>query len=205
MLRCDTNVLTKSILSQEEIERLLCTRYKQERPDIQRAFVFSLYTGIRWCDVNKLTYANIDYATKTLRFNQVKSEGRSAHSHVVMPLSNDLLDLIGYPRDPEDLSEKIFPLPTIKIATSHIQRWVKEARINKHITWHCARHSFAVNLLNAGANIKTVSSLLGHSSIKMTEKYLHVIDSQKKDAMHSLGRINFKRETVYHTSIAQQE
>lgn len=208
MLRCDTNVLTKSILSPEEIERLLCTRYKQERPDIQRAFVFSLYTGIRWCDVNKLTYANIDYATKTLRFNQVKSEGRSAHSHVVMPLSNDLLDLIGYPRDPDDLSEKIFPLPTIKIATSHIQRWIKEARINKHITWHCARHSFAVNLLNAGANIKTVSSLLGHSSIKMTEKYLHVIDSQKKDAMHSLGRINFKRETVFHTSeedTAQQE
>ena len=58
-------------------------------------------------------------------------------------------------------------------------------------------HSFAVNLLNAGANIKTVSALLGHSSIKMTEKYLHVIDSQKKDAINSLGRISFKRDMVY--------
>lgn len=65
---------------------------------------------------------------------------------------------------------------------------------------HIVRHSFAVNLLNAGANIKTVSALLGHSSIKMTEKYLHVIDSQKKDAMNSLGRISFKRDMVYTVS-----
>ncbi|MBJ2198540.1 MAG: tyrosine-type recombinase/integrase [Muribaculaceae bacterium] len=45
---------------------------------------------------------------------------------------------------------------------------------------HIARHSFAVNLLNAGADIKTVSSLLGHASIKMTEEYLHVIDQRKQ-------------------------
>ncbi len=197
VIRCDANVLTKSILSPEEIERLLCTRYKQERPDIQRAFVFSLYTGLRFCDVKNITYANIDFATKTMRFNQIKSEGRSAHSHVVMPLSKDLMELIGFPRDPEDMSEKIFPLPDTSICSRHLKRWVKEAGINKHITWHCARHSFAVNLLNAGANIKTVSALLGHSSIKMTEKYLHVIDSQKKDAINSLGRISFKRDMVY--------
>ena len=42
--------------------------------------------------------------------------------------------------------------------------------------------------------------MLGHSSIKMTEKYLHVIDSQKKDAMNSLGRISFKRDMVYTVS-----
>ncbi|WP_438590075.1 tyrosine-type recombinase/integrase [Duncaniella muris] len=53
------------------------------------------------------------------------------------------------------------------------------------------RHSFAVNVLSAGANIKTVSSLLGHASIKMTEKYLHVIDNQKKDAMNSLEEYHF--------------
>ena len=110
------------------------------------------------------------------------------------------MDLIGFPRDPEDMSEKIFPLPDISICSRHLKQWVKEAGINKHITWHCARHSFAVNLLNAGANIKTVSALLGHSSIKMTEKYLHVIDSQKKDAMNSLGRISFKRDMVYTVS-----
>ena len=57
--------------------------------------------------------------------------------------------------------------------------------------FHCARHSFAVNVLTKGANIKTVSSLLGHTSIKMTERYLHVVDSLKQDAIDSLGEINY--------------
>ena len=197
VIRCDSNVLTKDILTKEEIERLLCTRYKQERPDIQRAFVFSLYTGIRFCDIIRLTYANVDFSSRTLRFNQVKSEGRSAHSAVVMPLSDDLMEIIGFPRDPEVMSEKIFPLPHNSICRKHLKEWVKQAGINKHITWHCARHSFAVNVLSAGANIKTVSSLLGHASIKMTEKYLHVIDNQKKDAMNSLGRISFRRDDIF--------
>ena len=104
-------MLTKDILTQEEIERLLCTRYRQERPDIQRAFVFSLYTGIRFCDIKRLTYGNLDFRSRTLRFNQVKSEGRSAHSAVVIPLSDDLMDIIGFPRNPAELSELIFPLP----------------------------------------------------------------------------------------------
>ncbi|MDE6081330.1 MAG: site-specific integrase [Muribaculaceae bacterium] len=176
---------------------MLCTRYKQERPDIQRAFVFSLYTGIRFCDVKRLTYGNVDFSSRTLWFNQVKSEGRSARSAVVMPLSDDLMDIIGFPRNPAELSELIFPLPDTSICRRHLAEWVKQAGINKHITWHCARHSLAVNVLNAGANIKTVSSLLGHSSIKMTEKYLHVLDNQKKDAMNSLGRISFRRDSVF--------
>lgn len=52
-------------------------------------------------------------------------------------------------------------------------------------------HSFAVNLLNAGADIKTVSSLLGHASIKMTEEYLHVIDQRKQKAINKLGKVAF--------------
>jgi len=46
-------------------------------------------------------------------------------------------------------------------------------------------------VLGGGANIKTVASLMGHSSIKMTEKYLHVIDRQKQEAINSLGDLEF--------------
>ena len=53
-------------------------------------------------------------------------------------------------------------------------------------TFHCARHSFAVNILNGGANIKTVQSLMGHASIEMTEKYLRVVDELKHKAINSL-------------------
>ena len=54
---------------------------------------------------------------------------------------------------------------------------------------HCARHSFAVNILNNGANIKTVASLLGHSGLKHTEKYTRAIDSLKQDAINSLPEL----------------
>jgi site-specific recombinase XerD len=71
-----------------------------------------------------------------------------------------------------------------------LNRWVKRAGINKHITWHCARHSFAVNILNNGANIKTVASLLGHSGLRHTEKYTRAVDSLKQQAIASLPALN---------------
>ncbi|EEX54006.1 hypothetical protein HMPREF6745_0518 [Prevotella sp. oral taxon 472 str. F0295] len=51
-----------------------------------------------------------------------------------------------------------------------MERWVKHPGANIHISWYCARHSFAVNILNNGANIKTVASLLGHGRLKYTQR-----------------------------------
>ena len=92
-----------------------------------------------------LTYKNVDYSNKLLKFEQNKTKGHSSASGVVIPLNDGLVSIIG-------------------------ERWVKRSGIDKHISWHCARHSFAVNILNNGANIKTVASLLGHSGLKHTEK-----------------------------------
>ena len=56
---------------------------------------------------------------------------------------------------------------------------------------HCARHSFAANILNNGANIKTVASLLGHSGLKHTEKYTRAVDKLKEEAINSLPELKF--------------
>lgn len=187
----ETNVVKKDILTPEEIKRLTAFRYEGEHREIQRAFIFCCYTGLRYCDVSELTFANVDFESRVMRFNQKKAEGRSAHAAVAIPLNDGLLNLIGKPKD-GDTSQKIFLLPEKSAAARHLKRWVKLAGINKHITWHCARHSVAVNLLNSGTDIKTTSSILGHSSIKMTEKYLHVIDSRKVKAIDKLGDIAFE-------------
>ena len=190
----DTNVVLKEILTPKEINHLAAFRYEGEHREVQRAFIFCCFTGLRYCDVLALTFANVDYESMVMRFNQKKSAGRSAHAAVVTPLNNELLRLIGTPKEENNPKERIFNLPHTGTARKHLARWVSLAGIKKSITWHCSRHSFAVNLLNSGADIKTVSSLLGHASIKMTEKYLHVIDQRKQKAINKLGKVAFDME-----------
>ena len=190
VIKVDEQQLKKDVLSLEEIQLLVKTHYENENPNIRRAFVFCLYSGLRFCYVKDLTFANVDYSNKLLKFEQNKTKGHSASSGVVIPLNDDLLRLIGNPETPNDRDENIFKLPTYESCSKSLKRWVKRSGINKKISWHCARHSFAVNILNNGANIKTVASLLGHSGLKHTEKYTRAIDSLKQDAINSLPKLN---------------
>ena len=185
-IKVDDQQLKKDVLSQDEIQILIATHYNNENPNIRRAFILCLYCGLRFCDVRDLTFANVDYSNKLLKFEQNKTKGHSANSGVVIPLNDGLLKLIGKPTIPDNRNERIFPLPSYTMCLKALERWVKRAGINKHISWHCARHSFAVNILNNGANIKTVASLLGHSGLKHTEKYTRAVDSLKQDAINSL-------------------
>ena len=187
----DEHVLRKDILSLSDIEQLVNTHYKDENTNVRNAFIFCLYTGLRFCDVKDLTYGDIDYSNMLLKFEQNKTEGHSKRSCVIIPLNEGLLALVGNPKSNKPENESIFNLPTHESCNKSINRWVKRAGINKHITWHCARHSFAVNILNNGANIKTVGSLLGHAGLRHTEKYTRAVDELKKEAINSLPRLNF--------------
>ncbi len=188
-IKVDDQQLRKEVLSPEEIQQLIATHYEHENPNIRRAFIFCLYCGLRYCDVKDLTFTNVDFSNKLLKFEQNKTKGHSASSGVVIPLNDGILKLIGEPSSPDKRDEVIFPLPSYEMCLKAIRRWVKRAGINKHISWHCARHSFAVNILNNGANIKTVASLLGHSGLKHTEKYTRAIDSLKQEAINSLPEL----------------
>lgn len=185
VIKSDDNALRKDILSLDEMQQLITTHYDGENTDIRRAFIFCLYCGLRWCDVKDLTFGNVDYSNRLLKFEQAKTKGHSSASGVVIPLNDGLLKLIG--KGGRD--EIIFPLPSHNMCLKALRHWTKRAGIEKHITWHCARHSFAVNILNNGANIKTVASLLGHSGLKHTEKYTRAVDSLKEAAINSLPEL----------------
>ncbi len=191
-MRKDAYAIKKQILTLDEIRRLASTPFAGSYPDIRRAFLFSLYTGIRWRDVSQLTYENVDLSSGLLKFEQSKIAGRSKSSSVVTPLSPMLHKIIGEPEVHGDCRQLIFSLPTWSTCVKQLDAWVKAAGIGKHITWHCARHSFAVNILNGGANIKTVQSLMGHASIEMTEKYLRVVDELKHKAINSLPELDYE-------------
>lgn len=187
VIKIDNGSLKKDVLSMDEIKCLISTHYPGESANIRRAFIFCLYCGLRWCDVKDLTFANVDYANRLLKFEQAKTKGHSSASSVVIPLNEGLLKLIGE----GNRDEVIFPLPSHNMCLKALRHWTVRAGIEKHITWHCARHSFAVNILNNGANIKTVASLLGHSGLKHTEKYTRAVDSLKEAAINSLPELKF--------------
>jgi integrase len=184
-IKVDDKVLRKDILSDDEIALLMNARHPKENANISNAFLFCLFTGMRFCDVKDLTFANVDYSNKLLRFEQNKVKGHSASSGVTIPLDDMLMRLIGTPTEAQNKDSLIFPLPSYWMCLKSLQRWVDRAGINKHITWHCARHSFAVGILSDGANVKTVADLLGHSDLKNTEKYLRAVDEQKKRAINT--------------------
>lgn len=181
--RTDTTTIRKEILTLDEVEKLAATHYPHENETIRRAFLFTCLTGVRLVDVRALTYSCIDEAARTLRFEQRKTAGHSRHAGVIIPLNATTLTLVGTIGEP---TARIFPLPVWDTCAEHLARWMAAAGIHKHITWHCGRHSFAVNVLARGADIQTAASLLGHSSVMMTTRYLHVVDALKKKATDSL-------------------
>lgn len=185
----DDMALKKDVLSLEEVQKLADTHYPFEKEDIRRAFLFCLFTGLRFCDVKDLKFSNIDYSNKFLRFEQDKTKGHSARSWVNTPLNDGILALVGKPGEGQTRDSLIFNLASYESCLKSVKRWVKRAGIDKHISWHCARHSFALNILNNGANVETLRSLLGHSGLKYIERYVRAVDKLKEDAINSLPEL----------------
>lgn len=187
--------LRKEVLSLDELQQLARADRKGMNPDVCRAFLFcALYSGQRFCDVSELTFKGIDYSNQLLSFKQAKTKGRSSHSVVTIPLSKEALEFLGKPQptknDTNPRDQKVFNLPTADGCNQDLRDWVRRAGIDKHITWHCARHTFATNLVHAGADIETVKELMGHSSTKETEIYFHTFNTDKKRALAALPKLD---------------
>lgn len=176
--------LKKSILSVDEIISL--SKTECGNPEIKRAFLFCLNTGIRFCDVIRIKYSNVDYGYKLLSFEQIKETGRSSASFQTIDLNENAIALIGSAKSQKDF---VFNLPSQSSCLKTLKTWTKKAGIQKNITWHSSRHSFATNLLISNTDIKTVSSLLGHSKLEHTQKYTHVVSELKKRAVNSLPKM----------------
>jgi integrase len=192
-IKVDENSIIKDFLSPEEERQLIDTHYLGENPEIRNAFIFCLYTGMRFCDVKDLTFGCFDFANKWLTYEQNKTKGHSAHSKVTLPVSDELLQLIGEQPEARKKKELVFSLPSHTMCLKALRRWTARAGIDKHITWHCARHSFGTNMAataaQKGISVRVVQDLLGHSSLKYTERYTRVIDEQKRAAMQGLNNL----------------
>lgn len=193
VIKVDESVIVKDFLSPEEERLLMATHYTGENPQIRNAFIFCLYTGMRFCDVKDLTFSNFDFANRLLSYEQNKTKGHSSHSSVTLPLTDTLFELIGEQPEERDKEELVFTLPSHTMCLKALRRWTARAGIDKHITWHCARHSFGTNMAataaQKGIGIRVVQEMMGHSSLTYTQRYTRVVDEQKKKAMQELTNL----------------
>lgn len=176
-LKFKSTGLTKGILNLEEISLLAKAHCGNE--NVKIAFLFACNTGLRYGDLKELKWKNI--SNNLLIFEQNKTEETNHIS-----LNKNALKLIGEKGNPQDL---VFTLPSHTGSLKSIKNWVKRAGIEKKITWHSSRHSFATNILLLGYDIKTVSTLLGHTSLKHTQKYLTIVDERRTQAVNALPEI----------------
>jgi len=149
---------------------------------VKQAFIFSALTGLRFSDIAKLTWGDLQGNEEKgyfIRFQQKKTKGQET-----LDIPKSARNLLGEPRNYKD---KIFKGLKYSAWTNvKIKEWVLRAGIFKRITFHCARHSFATIQLDLGTDIYTVSKLLGHKELKTTQIYAKIMDKNKKKAMNKL-------------------
>ena len=117
----------------------------------------------------------------------VKQMVKTKHS-ITIPLSDDALKWMPTRGDAED-SDLVFDLPNYFSINYILQQWGKAAGVEKKVSFHLSRHTFATSLLTKGADIYTTSKLLGHQNLRTTQIYADVVDSKKKSAVDLLNDI----------------
>lgn len=183
----DDAIITKDVLTAAEVRTMMKTHFEGENVEVRNAFIFSLHTGMRFVDVAALTFGCIDYDNNVVTFNQRKTEGHSKHSWVTIPLADAILDMIGR----GEKNDKVFRLPTSPTCNRYLRMWTEAAGIDKHITWHSARHTvgtlLAGEVSEKGLAQQVIMETLGHCSMRMTERYIRVVDKQKRAAIEALS------------------
>jgi integrase/recombinase XerD len=170
----------KDILTAEELQ--LIAKTPTEAPEVKRSWLFCTQSGLRFVDVKKLTWGDINLAERKMKVVQSKT-----NKVVEVSLNSTAIELLGTPQGKKVL---VFSLGSANGCNKSLNALVKRAKISKHITWHAGRHGFATNLIYSGTDIFTASILLGHSSLTHTKKYLRASSEMNQKAVDNLPKIN---------------
>jgi integrase len=151
--------------------------------NIKNGFLFSCFTGLRFSDVEALTWGKLQKDSEGntfINFTQKKTQKWEN-----LPVSREAMKFLPE-RGLASGDDLVFKFQSGGYINSIIKTWAKSAGINKKVTFHVARHTNATLLLSLEVPIETVSKILGHSDIKTTQIYAKVIDKSKRDAVNKL-------------------
>ena len=184
-------------LTLEEVDRIYNCNPGSKRLDVIRdMFLMSAFTGLAFTDVSQLTEDHIvtdNDGNKWIRKPRQKTKQMSN-----IPLLDIPLAIIEKYQGDKKAAKKgvLLPIPCNQVMNRYLKEIATICKINKHLTMHTARHTYATLCLSQGVSLKNVSSMLGHASVKMTERYARVLDSSVLRDMNAIrDTLNLGRTT----------
>lgn len=174
----------KEYLTLEEVKKLADTPCDDWR--VKHAFLFCCFTGLRYVDVSRLKWKHIVKLSENEY--QIEVTQQKTKEPVYVPLSENARKWL--PEQGINGRENyVFQFRDRSIIYDYLDKWAKAAGIEKHVTFHMSRHTCATLLLYYGADLYTVSKILGHTSIKSTQIYAKVADEMKRKAVDNIPKI----------------
>lgn len=173
---------TRAYLTLDEVKKIAETEYRPKN-DVKPAFMFACFTGLRYSDIYKLTWGELTVGPDgTMRLD---TKMKKTKKDIFIPLSDNAIAWLPERGDAHDEAHVFYRLPDqVGNADARLRTLVNKAGIKKHVSFHVARHTFATLTLTYGADLYTVSKLLGHANMRTTQIYAKIVDEKKRKAVN---------------------
>lgn len=176
--RIETLETEKDFITLEELRILYHTPC--DIPVLRRAAIFACMSGLRISDIIALTWDKIIILPDGEAGIKLRSQKTKVESFI--PINGEALAICG-----ERSEGKVFKGFKRSMTQYPLKKWLKSAGINKHITFHCFRHSYGTILRSLGVDIYTIKELLQHKNVTTTQIYVETLDIDKRKAANLLN------------------
>ena len=176
---------------QDELDVIYNKQFSTARLNqVKDIYLFSCFTGLAYIDVKKLKKDNISIGidgNKWIFTHRQKTD--TASKIPLLPIAEEIIE--NYANHPQCLNEgKLLPILSNQRMNSYLKEIADVCGINKDLTFHTARHTFATTVtLSNGVPIETVSKMLGHTNIKTTQHYAKILDKKVSHDMEQLKQV----------------
>ena len=170
-----TTDVIKQTLSQEEVKLLIDSECSY--PKTKEVVLFSTYTGLPFQELRNLKWGNIEVSLNL--GNRVKMIRQKSKKTYLVNIPKYAFSLIGERRGNDD---KVFEELNNKVRYKYFPAWLKDLGIEKDMTFHDLRHTYACLQLEIGTDFFTVNSTMAHASLGQTMTYAKISDIRKKEA-----------------------
>jgi integrase len=199
-----TKEVIRDILTEEELQRIINKNFGNQRLNqIRDIFVFSCFTGLAYVDAKKLKRSEIVIGIDGERW--IYTQRKKTDSPTRIPLLPNVQEIMDrYKEHPQCLVEDcLLPVPSNVKMNAYLKEIADICKIDKLLTFHIARHTFATTVtLNNGVPIETVSKMLGHKSIKITQIYAKILDKKVSEDMSALRlKYSVKSDTALEATL----